>query len=151
MIMSVFIGILLALSIIFDGYIENIFIIATTMVICTYFIYYEIKYKNFLLGLLLSFIIVNISINIIIKDDIDLKNIELGEQQDETVVMLLYDGEDRNYNFRERANEIYFEKGYKSYLSNTYDLLKYKSYYEKLGSSELKDITYDISIELKDR
>ncbi len=148
---SIFAGILLGLSIIFDGYMENIFIIATTIVIYTYFTYYEIKYKKFFGGLLLSFVIINIAINTIIKDDIDLKNIEIGEQQDETVVMLLYDGEDRNYNFRERANEIYFEKGYKSYLTNTYDLLKYKSYYEKLGSSEFKDVTYDISVELRDK
>jgi hypothetical protein len=151
MIISICSGLLLGLSMIFDGYMENIFIIATTILIYTYFIYYKKKYKDFLCGILISFFILNISVIFFIKDDINPKGIEMGDTQDETLVVLLYDGEERNYNLSERANEIYFEQKHKSYISVLYNLYKYKGYYEKLGSSDFKDTANDISIDLRDK
>lgn len=65
--------------------------------------------------------------------------------------MLVYDGEDRTYNVRERANEIYYEEGYKSYITSIYNLYKHKNYYERLGASDFKDTTYEIESKLRDR
>ncbi|MEG0180695.1 MAG: hypothetical protein RR657_02295, partial [Peptostreptococcaceae bacterium] len=145
-------GLLLGLSIIFDGYMENIFIIATTFVIYTYFAYYKNEYKKIICGVLIGFCMINIGIILFIKDDIKSNVLEVEElNKDETVVLLLYDGEDKNYNLSERANEIYFEQGYKAYLNSLYNLNKYKGYYEKLGSSDFKDTANDIAIGLREK
>lgn len=144
-------GILLGLSIIFDGYMENIFIIAATIVIYTYFVYYENHYKNVLVGLLISFFIINISLILFVKDDIDPNITDIGDTQEETLVMLLYNGEERNYNLSERTNEIYFEQKYKSYINVLYNLYKYKGYYENLGSSDFKDTANEISVGLREK
>ncbi|MEG2983237.1 MAG: hypothetical protein RR835_00940 [Peptostreptococcaceae bacterium] len=145
-------GLLLGLSIIFDGYMENIFIIATTFVIYTYFAYYKNEYKKIICGVLIGFCMINIGIILFIKDDIKSNVLEVEElNKDETVVLLLYDGEDKNYNLSERANEIYFEQGYKAYLNSLYKLNKYKGYYEKLGSSDFKDTANEIAIGLGEK
>lgn len=143
-------GLLLGLSIIFDGYMENIFIVAVTIIIYTYFAYYKNGYKKFICGVLIGFFITNTGIILFVKDDIKSTVLEVDElHKNETVVLLLYDGEDRNYNLSERANEIYFEQGYKSYLTSLYNLNKYKGYYEKLGSSDFKDTANDIAVGLR--
>ncbi|MGL5717460.1 MAG: hypothetical protein ACRCXT_07275 [Paraclostridium sp.] len=150
MIIAIAFWISVGLSLIFNGFLENILIILATTLIYTYFMDYK-EYKSIILGFFVSFIIINLSIIIFIRDDINLKDIELGEAQSETLVMLVYDGEDRNYNVGERANEIYYEEGYKSYITSVYGLYKHKNYYEKLGSSEFKDTTYEIESKLRDR
>ncbi|MGL5506418.1 MAG: CbiX/SirB N-terminal domain-containing protein [Paraclostridium sp.] len=150
MIISMLCWLSIGLSLIFNGYIENILIIIATILAYTYFS--ESKdYKNILIGLIISFAIINLSIIFFIKDSIKPKSIELGEVQKDTLVVLVYDGEDRNYNVRERANEMYYEQGYKSYFNSIYSLYKHKSYYEKLGSSDFKDTTYDIESRLRDK
>lgn len=149
MVMPICLGILFGLSIIFDGYMENIFIIATTVAIYTYLIYYEKNYKSLFIGVLLSFFIINISIVFFIKDDIKVKSVEHGDTQDETLVMLVYDGESKKYNLRERSNEIYFDQGYKSYVTSIYNLHKYKDYYNNLGTSEFKDTAHKVSSGLR--
>lgn len=149
MVMPICLGILFGLSVIFDGYMENIFIIATTVAIYTYFIYYEKNYKGLFIGVLLSFFIINISIVFFIKDDVKVKSIEHGDTQDETLVMLVYDGESKKYDLRERANEIYFDQGYKSYVTSIYNLHKYKGYYNNLGTSEFKDTVHKVSSGLR--
>ncbi|WP_250672755.1 hypothetical protein LZ906_012995 [Paraclostridium ghonii] len=151
MVMPICLGILFGLSIIFDGYMENIFIIVTTIALYTYFIYYEKNYKSLFIGFLLSFFIINISIMVFIKDDIKVESIEHGDIQDETLVMLVYDGESKKYNLRERANEIYFDQGYKSYLTSMYNLHKYKGYYDSLGTSEFKDTAHKVSSGLRSK
>lgn len=150
MIISMLCWLLIGLSLIFNGYIENILIILATILAYTYFTENK-NYKNIFVGFIISFAIINISIMIFIKDNIKPKSIEVGEVQQDTLIMLVYDGEDRNYNARERANEIYYEEGYKSYISSIYSLYKHKSYYEKLGSSDFKDTTYDIEYKLRDK
>ena len=100
MIMPICLGILFGLSMIFDGYMENVFIIATTVYIYTYIVYYEKNYKKLFVGLIVSFLITNLLIVFFIKDDIKVKSIEYGDVQDETLVMLVYDGESRKYNIR---------------------------------------------------
>ncbi|MEG2246823.1 MAG: hypothetical protein RSC84_05190, partial [Peptostreptococcaceae bacterium] len=72
-------GLLLGLSIIFDGYMENIFIIATTFVIYTYFAYYKNEYKKIICGVLIGFCMINIGIILFIKDDIKSNVLEVEE------------------------------------------------------------------------
>lgn len=151
MVMPICLGVLFGLSIIFDGYMENIFIIAATVSVYTYFIYYEKDYKKLFAGFIVSFLIINLSIVVFIKDDIKVKSIEHGDIQDETLVMLVYDGESKKYNIRERANEIYFDTGYEAYISSIYNLHKYKGYYENLGTSEFKDTAHKISSGLRSK
>lgn len=150
MIISILCWISIGLSIIFNGFIENIFLIIASILAYTYFLE-DKSFKNIIIGLLISFTIINISIIVFIKDKILLKDIELGETQNETLVMLVYDGEDRNYNIGERANEIYNEKGNMSYITSIHDLYKHKNYYEKFGSSDFKDTTYEIESKLRNK
>ena len=150
MIISILCWLSIGLSIIFTGYIENIFLILATILIYTYLLENE-KLQHIGIGLIISFAIINISIIFFIKDKVITKDIELGETQNETLIMLVYDGEDRNYNIRERVNEIYYENGYRSYITNLYNLYEYKKYYEKFGSSDFKDTTYEIESKLRNK
>lgn len=145
MIIPICLGILIGFSMIFDGYIENIFIVATTISIYTYIVYCEKDYKKLFLGFIISYFIVNLIIVFFIKDNIKIKSMESGDAQDETLVMLVYDGESKEYNAKERINEVYLKKGISGFLTGIYDLYKYKSYYKHLGKSEFKNDTYKIS------
>ena len=154
MIIPICSGILLGLSLIFDGYMENIFIIATTIIIYYYITNYKKQYKEIFIGLIISYFLVNIFSIIVLKDNINQNIVDYDEEvsiKKETAVVLLYDGEDRNYDLSERANEIYFEQGYKSYGNMVYNLNKFKRYYENLGSSDFKDTANEIAINLKEK
>ena len=67
MIISILCWLSIGLSIIFTGYIENIFLILATILIYTYLLENE-KLQHIGIGLIISFAIINISIIFFIKE-----------------------------------------------------------------------------------
>lgn len=126
------------LSFIFPGYMENIFIVLATLLFYKHVVI-EKDYKYIAYGLIIAFIGVNIITISIFKNKISIKDISPLDEQKETVVLLVSDGESTEYNLKERASEIYFRKGFKSYLTGIKDLYTYKMYNEKFGSSDFKE------------
>jgi hypothetical protein len=103
--------------------------------------------KNIVVGFIIAYFILNITITGFMRDKIDIGNIEtdFDEPQNKTAVVLLYEGEDETYHLKERASEIYQTTGYSSYLDMIVRLNKYKKVYESLGSSNFKHTSYEIA------
>lgn len=80
MIIPICSGILLGLSLIFDGYMENIFIIATTIIIYYYITNYKKQYKEIFIGLIISYFLVNIFSIIVLKDNINQNIVDYDEE-----------------------------------------------------------------------
>ena len=113
------------LSFIFTGYMENIFIVLSTLIFYKQIIL-DRDYKYMAYGLIIAFIGVNIITVSVFRNHIKIKDISPLEEQEETVVLLVSEGESKNYNLKERVTETYFEKGIKSYLTVMKDLYDYK-------------------------
>ena len=130
---------------IFQGILENIFIIIFTLAIYKYI--EDKNTKNILVCFIIAYFILNITITGFMRDKVDLSYIErdFDEPKDTTAVVLLYDGEDDTYHLKERASEIYQTTGYSSYFDMIVRLNKYKKVYESLGSSDFKHMSYEIS------
>lgn len=138
----------LALSFILKGSYENIFIVLATMAFYKQVIVNK-NYKNLIYGALISFIGINLVISFIFKDYIVIKNTQPTKEKEETLVLLVSEGEDKNYNIRERSTQIYYEEGYKAMITGISNLYNYKSYYSKLGSSEFKHKAEEIAEKLR--
>lgn len=150
MLISVILCTCICLSLIFDGYMENIFIVLAAIAFYKQIII-DKKYKYLACALIISFIGVNIISISGFRTYIKFKDILPAEEKDETVVLLISEGESKNYNLKERATEIYYDKGYKSYLTGIKDLYEYKSYYTNLGSSNFKYEAEDMASKLRDK
>ncbi len=136
------------LSFIFNGYVENILIVfATILFYKQVFINKDYKYIAF--SLIISLICINSMIIFGFRDYISFKDIKSSVDKKETLILLVSEGEDSSFNMRERATQIYYEKGYKGLFSATKDIYNYKSYYSKLGASTLKLQTEEIAQKLK--
>lgn len=138
------------LSFIFTGYMENIFIVLSTLIFYKQIIL-DRDYKYMAYGLIIAFIGVNIITVSAFRNHIKIKDISPLEEQEETVVLLVSEGESKNYNLKERVTETYFEKGIKSYLTVMKDLYDYKMYYEDLGSSSYKEDAEYIASNLREK
>ena len=138
----------LALSFILKGSYENIFIVLATIAFYKQVIVNK-NYKNLIYGALISFIGINLVISFIFKDYIVIKNTQPTKEKEETLVLLVSEGEDKNYNIRERSTQIYYEEGYKAMITGISNLYNYKSYYSKLGSSEFKHKAEEIAEKLR--
>ncbi|MDB8789418.1 CbiX/SirB N-terminal domain-containing protein [Romboutsia sp. 1001216sp1] len=137
----------IGLSLILKGYMENIFIIISAIIFYRQIIIYK-EYKNLPYAFLISFIVLN-SFIFFIKESVNIKEVQPIGEKEETLVLLVSEGEDRNYNIRERTTQIYYENGYKSFITGISDLYKYKSYYTDLGDSDFKRKTKEIEEKLK--
>ncbi len=138
----------LALSFILKGSYENIFIVLATIAFYKQVIVNK-NYKYLIYGILISFIGVNLVISFIFKDYIVIKDTEPIKEKKETLVLLVSEGEDKNYNIRERSTQIYYEEGYKAMFTGINSLYNYKSYYSKLGFSEFKHKAEEIAEKLR--
>jgi len=136
---------------IFQGFLENIFIVIFTLAM--YKCIEDKDYKNIIVCFIIAYFILNITITGFMRDKINVGNIELDfdEPKDKTAVVLLFEGEDESYHLKERANEIYETRGYISYLDMIYRLNKYKKVYENLGSSDFEHISYEIANGLRSK
>lgn len=138
----------LALSFILKGSYENIFIVLATIAFYKQVIVNK-NYKNLIYGALISFIGINLVISFIFKDYIVIENTQPTKEKEETLVLLVSEGEDKNYNIRERSTQIYYEEGYKAMITGISNLYNYKSYYSKLGFSEFKHKAEEIAEKLR--
>ncbi|MGL5329560.1 MAG: CbiX/SirB N-terminal domain-containing protein [Peptostreptococcaceae bacterium] len=150
MVNSTLLFVSLLLSFIFTGYMENIFIVLATLLFYKQIII-DKDYKYMAYGFIIAFIGINITIVSVFRNDIKIKDISPLEPQEETVILLVSEGESKNYNLKERASEIYFEKGFMSYVSSITDLVTYKMYYEEFGSSDFKEDAEYIASSLRER
>lgn len=137
-------------SFIFRGYLENIFIVLATLLFYKQIIV-DKDYKYMAYSLIIAFIGVNIITVSIFRNNISSNEISPLENKEETVVLLVSEGESKSYDLKERVSKIYFEKGLKSYVSAIKDLYTYKMYYEKLGSSSFKEDSEYIATNLRDK
>ncbi|WP_248483324.1 hypothetical protein [Tepidibacter aestuarii] len=123
---------------ILDGFLER-----TCIVVFTIGIYNIISDKDaeFLItGFFISYFILNFVVIIFFQQDVHTKRLEISDKpQSKKAIVLVYDGEDRRYNLRQRATEIYYRDGVYSFFNMTHKLHKYKDAYEHLGSSQFKD------------
>jgi hypothetical protein len=88
----------------------------------------------------ISYFILNFVIIIFFQQDVKTKSLEISDKPlSKKAIVLVYGGEDRRYNLRERAKEIYYRDNFYSFFNMTYNLYKYKNAYENLGSSQFKD------------
>jgi len=148
MLFSIILFSALAFSFIFKGYYENIFIVLATIAFYKQVIVNK-NYKSLIYGAVVSFISVNLIISFIFKDYIVIKDIEPINEKEETLVLLVSEGEDKNYNVRERSTQIYYEQGYKGMITGISNLYNYKSYYNKLGFSEFKHKAEEVAQKLR--
>jgi len=137
-----------AFSFILKGRYENIFIVLATIAFYKQVIV-DKNYKNLIYGALVSFISVNLVISFIFKDYIVIKDVEPVNEKEETLVLLVSEGEDKNYNIKERSTQIYYEEGYNGILTGVSNLYNYKTYYSKLGFSEFKHKAEEIAEKLR--
>ena len=137
MIMAILFASSLLLSFIFKGYFENIFIVLATITFYKQIII-DKNYKNIVYAFIISFIGVNIFITFGFRNYISFKDIQPGIEKEETLVLLVSEGEDKSYNLKERATEIFYKEGYKTLINGTIKLHNYKNYYTKIGSSDFK-------------
>jgi len=137
-----------AFSFILKGRYENIFIVLATIAFYKQVIV-DKNYKNLIYGAIVSFISVNLVISFIFKDYIVIKDVEPVNEKEETLVLLVSEGEDKNYNIKERSTQIYYEDGYKGILTGVSNLYSYKTYYNKLGFSEFKHKAEEIAEKLR--
>lgn len=138
------------LSFIFNGYMENIFIILATVLLYKEIIIAK-EYKYIPYAIIISFIGVNIVVISGLRNHIEFKDILPDKEKEETVILLVSEGESKNYNLKERATDVYYNKGIKSYLTGTKNLYDYKTYYNKLGSSNFKEEAEYISQQLRSK
>lgn len=138
----------ICLSFIFDGYMENIFIVLAVIAFYKQIILNK-EYKYMCYALIISFIGVNCIAVTGLRDYIKFEDVQPAQEREETVVLLVHEGESKRYNLKERATQVYYEGGLKSYLTATRDLYQYKKYYSKLGSSTFKDESEEIASKLR--
>lgn len=150
MIISILLCSCIILSFVFNGYMENIFIFLATLAFYKQIIV-DKEYKYMLCAVLVSFIGVNFIIISAFRDHIKFEDISPQEERDETVVLLISEGESKNYNLKERATQIYYDKGIKSYLSVSKDLYDYQDYYNEIGSSDFKEESEKIATKLREK
>lgn len=148
MIMSILLASSLILSFIFKGYFENIFIVLATIAFYKQIII-DRNYKSVVYTFIISFIGVNIFITFGLRNYISFKDVQPGIEKEETLVLLVSEGEDRSYNLKERATEVYYKEGYKSLFNGVVKLHNYKNYYSKLGSSDFKTESEEIVTKLE--
>lgn len=140
----------ICLSFVFDGYMENIFIVLSVM--CFYKqIIIDKEYKYIGYAFIISIIGLNFILVLGFRDYVSMKEIYPQEEKDETVILLIAEGESKNYNLNERLTQIYYEKGNKSYLTAMKELYKYKSYYNEIGSSDFKEESEKMASDLRNK
>ena len=137
----------IALSLVLNGQMENIFIVLSTVLIYKQIIINK-NYKYMVYGLIISFIGVNFMTTFGFRDYISFKDIQIGEDKKETLILLVSEGESKNYNLKERSTQIHYEKGYKSLLTGIKDLHNYKNYYNQLGGSAFKQEAEEVATKL---
>lgn len=147
MLLSIILFTSIVLSLILNGYMENIFIVLSTVLIYKQIIINK-DYKYMVYALIISFIGVNLMITFAFRDYISFKDIQPGEDKEETLIVLVSEGESKHYNLRERSTQINYEKGYKSLFIGIKDLYNYKSYYNKLGDSDFKEDAQEVATKL---
>lgn len=127
---------------------ENIFIVLATLAFYKQ-IFIDKEYKYMVYALLISFIGVNFIVISAFRDRIVFEDISPQEEKEETVVLLISEGESKNYNLKERSTQIYYNKGLKSFLSASKDLYDYQGYYNEIGSSDFKEKAEQVADELR--
>ncbi|MFI3209824.1 MAG: hypothetical protein R3Y64_02030 [Peptostreptococcaceae bacterium] len=134
-------------SFIVKGNLENLLIVLFS---CSFYKVFIIdkNYKSLIYGFFISYFIVNFFIVFGIRDYILIREDEPTITKSQTLVLIVSEGENRTYNIRERATQIYQEKGYKSFFSSIFELNKYKNYYIDTGNSTFKKKTEEISKKL---
>lgn len=137
----------LFLSFILNGYYENIFIVLATIAFYKQIII-DKQYKYIVYALIISFIGVNFLITFGFRNYISLKDVQQGVEKEETLILLVSEGEDRSYNLKERVTEVFYKEGYKTLFNGVKELHDYKNYYSKLGSSDFKIKAEDIANKL---
>ncbi|MEG1312224.1 MAG: ferrochelatase, partial [Romboutsia sp.] len=135
-------------SFIFKGYIENIFIVLATILTYKQIIINK-EYKYMIYAIIIAFTLTNFIITFVFRNYVTFKDIEESIEKEKTLVLLISEGEDENYNLKERSTQIYYEKGYKSLLTGSNDLYNYKNYYNKLGSSNFKEQAEEVAQKLR--
>lgn len=148
MIINVVFSVSVLLSLIFKDSTENIFIVIASISIYKIFIS-EKNYRKLISIFLFSYLLINIFVVFglriyFYKDDID-----PVVQKEETLILLVYEGEDKSYNIREKSTQIYLEQGYKSMYNSILSLNKHKHYYQKIGQSNYSQDIFEISENLK--
>ncbi len=138
---KIFLGFCFFSMFIFDGFLENIWIVIFT--IGVYQLCINKDKKDIFKSFIASYLILNILILIFFQENLMLKELEVySEKKSKKVVVLVYEGEDKKYNLKERAKEVYNKEGFYAIFTMAYKLSKYKDMYEDLGSSPLKNKSY---------
>ncbi|MEG0843778.1 MAG: hypothetical protein RSF39_06465 [Romboutsia sp.] len=150
MLISIVLCSLIFLSFIFDGVMENIFIVLAVMAFYKQIIMCK-DYKYMAYALIISYIGVNFIMTFGFRNYLSFDEISPEQDKEDTIILLISDGESKNYNFRERATQIYYEEGLKSYFKVTKNLYDYKSYYNEIGSSDFKEESEKIASNLRIR
>ncbi|SHH12574.1 hypothetical protein [Tepidibacter thalassicus] len=128
---------------IFDNFLENILIIICT--IGVYELFLNKDFKNIFISFIIAYFTLNLLIIVFLQEKIEFKEIEYRDKkQDKKAVVLIYDGEDKKYNLKQRSREIYQMNGIFSLFNMSYKLYRYKNMYEDLGASQFKSKTYNI-------
>ena len=88
-----------------DGFLERVCIVLFT--ICIYNIISNKDTEFLITSFVISYFILNLVIIIFFQEEVNTKSLELSDKaQSKKAIVLLYDGEDRRYNLRQRAKEI---------------------------------------------
>lgn len=148
MLISALLCICICLSFIFDGYMENIFIVLAVIAFYKQIIINK-EYKYMCYAVIISIIGVNCLVTLGFRDYIKFEDAEPAQEREETLILLVSEGESKNYNLRERATQVAYEYGNKSYITATKDLYNYKRYYSKFGSSNFKENAEEIASKLR--
>ncbi|WP_129596463.1 hypothetical protein [Anaerophilus nitritogenes] len=153
--LSILFGILLIIYFVADSHIERISIVCITILVYTFV--KDIKIKNMYS---LSIVIVGMIIGLFIggytlytfeyehKDQSE--NISIEKNQN-TAVLLIFDGEPMRYNIPMLLHNINRKPNIKDKLLMPYALYSYKRIYEEAGISRYIDTTQRIHRELKNR
>ncbi len=147
MLYSIILFLSLMYSLIVKDSIENIFIIVASLMFYKVVII-DKNLRDLLYGFIISFIGINLIILFVIKDPVAIKNADPVIEDEKTLVLLVSEGEDKHYNIRERATQVYKYEGYKSFYNSISHLNKYKSYYQNVGVSNFKKRTVEIAEKL---
>lgn len=129
---------------------ENIFIVLATLLFYKQ-IFIDKEYKYLAYSLIIAFIGSNFIILFGFRNYIDFKDISTQEEKNETIVLLVSEGESENYNVRERATQIYYDAGTRAALTATKDIYDYKRYYEEVGSSNFKEEAEEVALRLRNK
>lgn len=147
MLIAMIFAISLFLSFILNGYLENIFIVLAAIAFYKQIII-DKQYKYMVYALIISFIGVNFLITFGFRNYISFKDVQIGVEKEETLILLVSEGEDKNYNLKERATEVFYKEGYISLINGVKVLHSYKNYYSELGSSDFKIRAEEIASKL---